>query len=59
MLSIIKTITIQLLDILKTQNDPRLMEQPCRYEYEPYAGKVDRVWFEAAAAEQELYNPSQ
>ena len=49
----------KLLDILEVQNDPRLMEQPCRYEYEPYAGKVEKAWFEAAAAEQELYNPSQ
>ncbi|MEM7100079.1 MAG: sulfatase-like hydrolase/transferase [Pseudomonadota bacterium] len=48
----------QLLGILEQENDPRLMEQPCRYEYEPYAGKVDRVWFEAAAEEQALYNPS-
>ena len=28
----------RLLAILKEQADPRLMEQPCRYEYEPYAG---------------------
>ena len=28
----------RLLGILKQQNDPRLMEQPCRYEFEPYAG---------------------
>ena len=28
----------RLLGILKHQNDPRLMEQPCRYEFEPYAG---------------------
>ena len=48
----------RLLTILEEQNDPRLMEQPCRYEYEPYAGKVPKVWFEAAAQEQELYNPS-
>ena len=49
----------RLLAVLKAQSDPRLMEQPCRYEYEPYAGKVPKVWFEAAAAEQALYNPSQ
>ena len=49
----------RLLEILARENDPRLMEQPCRYEYEPYAGKVPKVWFEAAAEEQELYNPSQ
>ena len=28
----------QLLAVLREQNDPRLMEQPCRYELEPYAG---------------------
>ena len=35
--------------VLEEQNDPRLMEQPCRYEYEPYAGPVDRAWFDGAA----------
>ncbi len=30
----------RLLKILEAQNDPRLMEQPCRYEFEPYAGPV-------------------
>ncbi len=49
----------RLLAELEKQADPRLTEEPCRYEYEPYAGKVPQVWFEAAAAEQELYNPSQ
>ena len=29
----------RLLAVLAEQNDPRLTEQPCRYEYEPYAGK--------------------
>ena len=28
----------RLIALLEAQNDPRLMEQPCRYEYEPYAG---------------------
>ena len=28
----------RLLKILEEQDDPRLMEQPCRYELEPYAG---------------------
>ena len=27
----------RLLGVLREQNDPRLMEQPCRYEFEPYA----------------------
>ena len=48
----------RLLTLLEAQDDPRLTEQPCRYEYEPYAGKVPQVWFEAAAAEQEIFNPT-
>ena len=28
----------RLMKTLEEQDDPRLMEQPCRYEYEPYAG---------------------
>ena len=28
----------RLKQVLEEQDDPRLMEQPCRYEYEPYAG---------------------
>jgi len=28
----------RLLGILEAEADPRLMEQPCRYEFEPYAG---------------------
>ncbi len=32
----------RLLAILEEQNDPRLMEQPCRYELEPYAGPLER-----------------
>ena len=28
----------RLLAVLEPENDPRLMEQPCRYEFEPYAG---------------------
>jgi N-sulfoglucosamine sulfohydrolase len=35
----------RLLAILHEQNDPRLMEQPCRFEYEPYAGPIDKAWF--------------
>ena len=34
----------QLLTVLQQQQDPRLMEQPCRYEYEPYAGPLDETW---------------
>ena len=48
----------ELLALLEAQNDPRLMEQPCRYEYEPYAGKVAKVWFEAAQEERTLFNPA-
>ncbi len=40
----------KLLSVLEQQNDPRLMEQPCRYEYEPYAGPVDLAWFDNAMA---------
>ncbi|MDE0659791.1 MAG: sulfatase [Gammaproteobacteria bacterium] len=32
----------RLLAILEEQDDPRLMEQPCRYELEPYAGPPAR-----------------
>ena len=32
----------RLKGLLERQNDPRLMEQPCRYELEPFAGPVDR-----------------
>lgn len=28
----------RLTAVLRAQDDPRLMEQPCRYEFEPYAG---------------------
>ena len=29
-----------LLNILREQNDPRVVETPCRFEYTPYAGKL-------------------
>ena len=48
----------RLIAVLQQYDDPRLTEQPCRYEYEPYAGKVPQVWFEAAAAEQDTFNPT-
>ena len=35
-----KTMQERLFQILQEQNDPRLMEQPCRYELEPYAGPL-------------------
>ena len=35
----------RLLEVLREQNDPRLMEQPCRFEYEPYAGRIPDEWF--------------
>ncbi|MBS04946.1 MAG: sulfatase [Gammaproteobacteria bacterium] len=35
----------RLLDTLREENDPRLMEQPCRFEFEPYAGKIPDEWF--------------
>ena len=30
----------RLKEVLEIQGDPRLMEQPCRYEFEPYAGPL-------------------
>ena len=48
----------RLLAILAEEDDPRLMEQPCRYEYEPYAGPVDRAWFENAATVETLGPPT-
>ena len=35
----------RLLSVLEEHNDPRLTEQPCRYEAEPYAGRIHREWF--------------
>jgi uncharacterized sulfatase len=51
-------LVLRLTKVLEEYDDPRLTEQPCRYEYEPYAGKVPGVWFEAAAAEQDTFNPT-
>ncbi len=34
----------RLLRVLESQNDPRLMEQPCRYEAEPYAGPLNDAY---------------
>ena len=34
------TMQERLFKVLREQNDPRLMEQPCRYELEPYAGPL-------------------
>ena len=30
----------QLMDVLREQDDPRLVETPCRYEHVPYAGDL-------------------
>jgi len=35
----------RLLAILEEHDDPRLTEDPCRYELEPYAGPPDTEWF--------------
>ena len=35
-----KALQERLFSVLREQNDPRLMEQPCRYEMEPYAGPL-------------------
>ena len=32
----------RLHDLLKSENDPRLTEQPCRFESQPYAGELQR-----------------
>ena len=39
-----RSLEARLMGILEEQNDPRLMEQPCRFEYEPYAGPLDPDW---------------
>ncbi|MDA1301898.1 MAG: sulfatase [Proteobacteria bacterium] len=41
----------RLLAILEEQNDPRLMEQPCRFELEPYAGPVTEEYYKAMQTE--------
>ncbi len=35
-----KSLEQRLLELLRAENDPRLTEQPCRYEFEPYAGPL-------------------
>ena len=32
-----------LTQVLESQRDPRLTEQPCRYEFEPYAGELSSM----------------
>ena len=41
----------RLMVILEEQNDPRLMEQPCRFELEPYAGPVTEEYLKAMHTE--------
>ena len=31
----------RLFQLLREQEDPRAVEEPCRFEHEPYAGPVD------------------
>ena len=33
----LKTLHDQLMAVLKEQDDPRVVERPCRFEHEPYA----------------------
>ena len=33
-----------LMQTLREQSDPRLVESPCRFEHAPYAGPVDENW---------------
>jgi len=37
-----KKLEEKLFSILKLNNDPRLTEDPCRFEYEPYAGPLSQ-----------------
>jgi arylsulfatase A-like enzyme len=35
-----KKLAVQLMQILRENNDPRLVESPCRFEHEPFAGAL-------------------
>ena len=39
-----KELSTKLMQILREQSDPRLVESPCRFEHAPYAGPVDENW---------------
>ena len=36
-----KELSTALMQILREQSDPRLVESPCRFEHAPYAGPVE------------------
>ncbi|MBT3602753.1 MAG: sulfatase-like hydrolase/transferase, partial [Candidatus Latescibacteria bacterium] len=36
-----KELADKLMQVLKEQDDPRVVEEPCRFEHAPYAGKVE------------------
>ena len=39
-----KELATALMQVLREQSDPRLVESPCRFEHAPYAGPVDENW---------------
>ena len=39
-----KELSTALMQVLREQSDPRLVESPCRFEHAPYAGPVDENW---------------
>ncbi len=40
-----KELKDRLFSVLEENNDPRLTENPCRFEYEPYAGPLSEKQF--------------
>ena len=41
----------QLMQILRDQNDPRIVESPIRFELPPFAGPISEDWKRESAAE--------
>jgi len=35
-----EALNAQLMEVLRAQNDPRVVESPCRFEHQPYAGEL-------------------
>jgi hypothetical protein len=35
-----RALNAQLMELLRAQNDPRVVEAPCRFEFTPYAGEL-------------------
>jgi uncharacterized sulfatase len=38
---------MRLMDVLKKQKDPRIVEKPCRFEHTPYAGELTKIQMES------------